>query len=1028
MSSPRPWQVLARLPAWQITEIPRSGETPVARDAGLAQRVQALASAYGSGAPLALAWMRDRPGGPVRVLTAGPAIPGGCDAGQVVLTLPAGARAVPLEAGAAAHTLDAVPCWTGVAAVTDVVLADDDGPAGPGELATAPSLEDALLSVWPGAFAWLLFAEPASRDTISDLAAEAAREQLAAQQYSTPRATLAARRAGSRFNGLRKAAATGLWRLHLLAGGATADDAVRVAQMLCASADVRGLPYSLSVVAGTGSLPDMLAAGTDPGERKKALVRERERAAALALERDRTWWNTPIGDSYPRPGNGAQSYRQDTVPAVQYPGDDQDEPVPESPFYAPARLVAALARGPAREVPGIRFTLRPQFDVTPETRPSGSGASGVLAGTILDSNRIPAGPLDVPLSSLNRHVFVTGATGAGKSQTVRNLLEQATHVGIPWLVVEPAKAEYRLMAARLPEAEVIRIRPGDLDLPAAGINPLEPALGPGETRFPLQTHADLLRSLFLAAFEADEPFPQVIAAALTRCYEAAGWDLVTGQPAMPGVQPAYPGLEDLQSAAMSVVDEIGYGREVADNVRGFVAVRIGSLRFGTAGRFLDGAHPLDFGKLLTSNAVLEIEDAGDDRDKAFLMGAVLIRLTEHLRLVQRHEDVPAAGLRHLTVFEEAHRLLRQAPPGAANGAAAHATEMFADLLAEIRAYGEGLVIAEQIPGKLIPDVIKNTAIKLVHRLPAADDRAVVGATMNLTDHQSQYLVTLPPGEAAAHCDGMDFPVLIRTSDGTSREAARPAVTVSPEPVIGRWSTTCGTDCMDRACTLAQVNNARRVTVIEPRLVMWAELAVVAHLTGWEMPRPRPSFSARLSSVEPRVLDCAISHAVHAAVAARVPVISSRISPGELAVHVAAMMRKTLTPEGVTCARREPDYLAPSFRWALVRADLKTATGGRHPDSDAWERSYGEPVPGQTAAQQYRVIHQRYLLDQADTRTAAKVIWGTRPHPAIEQAAGARASSDQWPARLHQILAAFATTQWPGKLLQRAPAYREEAVS
>ncbi len=258
------------------------------------------------------------------------------------------------------------------------------------------------------------------------------------------------------------------------------------------------------------------------------------------------------------------------------------------------------------------------------------------------------------------------------------------------------------------------------------------------------------------------------------------------------VQPAYPGLEDLQATAMAVVSEIGYGREVADNVRGFVTVRIGSLRTGTADRFLDGGHPLDFGALLDSNVVLEIEDAGDDRDKAFLMGAVLIRLTEHLRLRQRAEG-PAAGpgLRHLTVIEEAHRLLRQPPPGTGNGPGAQSVEMFADLLAEVRAYGEGLVIVEQIPAKLIPDAIKNTAVKIVHRLPAADDREAVGATMNLTSVQSQYLVTLPPGDAAVHADGMDYPLLTRMPDGGTREAAGPAATDSAGPVIGRRSPACG---------------------------------------------------------------------------------------------------------------------------------------------------------------------------------------------------------------------------------------------
>ena len=83
-------------------------------------------------------------------------------------------------------------------------------------------------------------------------------------------------------------------------------------------------------------------------------------------------------------------------------------------------------------------------------------------------------------------------------------------------------------------------------------------------------------------------------------------------------------------------------------------------------------------------------------------------------------------------------------------------ELFAGLLAEIRAYGEGLVIAEQIPARLVPDVIKNTAVKVTHRLPAADDREAVGATMNATPRQSRYLVTLPPGQAAVFSDGMDF--------------------------------------------------------------------------------------------------------------------------------------------------------------------------------------------------------------------------------------------------------------------------------
>ena len=343
----------------------------------------------------------------------------------------------------------------------------------------------------------------------------------------------------------------------------------------------------------------------------------------------------------------------------------------------------------------------------------------VRLGEVLDGNRIPCGDLALPQASLNRHVFVCGATGSGKSQTVRNLLEQATRAGIPWLVIEPAKAEYQLMAARLPGAPVIRIRPGDLHQPPAGINPLEPAEGPGGSRFPLQPHADLLRALFLAAFQADEPFPQVLSAALTRCYEQAGWDLVTGQPAIARRAARLPG----PGGPAGRRDDRGERdrlRPGGRRQRARVRHRADRVACGWAppGGSWTAATPSTSPACSTSNVVLEIEDAGDDRDKAFLMGAVLIRLTEHLRLRQRAEGPAAPRLRHLTVIEEAHRLLRQPPAGAGNGPAAQATEMFADLLAEVRAYGEGLVIAEQIPAKLIPDVIKNTAVKIVHRLPA----------------------------------------------------------------------------------------------------------------------------------------------------------------------------------------------------------------------------------------------------------------------------------------------------------------------
>ena len=616
---------------------------------------------------------------------------------------------------------------------------------------------------------------------------------------------------------------------------------------------------------------------------------------------------------------------------------------------------------------------------------------------------------------------------------MRALLEAAAGAGIPWLVVEPAKAEYRLMAARLAGAgplggTVVRIRPGESDAIAAGLNPLEPAPDAHGRRFPLQTHADLVKALFIASFRSEEPFPQVLSAALTRVYEEAGWDLALGETIAPDANPGYPNLTDLQRAAIRIVREVGYSQRITDDVLGFIKVRLSSLRLGTTGRFLEGGHQIDFGRLLRTNAVLEIEDVGDDSDKAFLMGTVLIRLAEHLRMASRATSGGQVTLRHLTVIEEAHRLLRRpeaAGGGSAGGATAHAVEMFAGLLAEIRAYGEGLVIAEQIPDRLVQDVIKNTAVKITHRLPAADDRDAVGATMNMTTAQNRFLVTLTPGEAAVFTDGMDYPVLARMPDGTSRETAGEAATATPAGVVRSRSITCGADCAGRPCTLRDVRVAQRALAQYPAVRLWTELSVLAHLTGWPMPVPRTPLVSLLQMMPSRPRDCAISHGVDAALAVRVPVIAGRVSPVGLAAHVSTAIRSRLSRGSWLCQREEPKWLAPAYQWTLVldalrSADRKNPGAGPHPRSAEWERTYGQVIAGDTCARQVGTVQRWYDGAQRDGWEVRAVAFGVDSPSSIERAAGACAEDDDFEERLTGYLDQFIDCRWPRLYLTADP--------
>ncbi|MDI5963952.1 ATP-binding protein [Streptantibioticus silvisoli] len=891
------------------------------------------------GRPLLMSWSRTRAGGPVTVLCATTPAARTC---PTTLTFPPGTRGRPLAPAEAAAGLAAHRWWSPLAGTVDALLPllNPDRTPSP----AAGLLEESLLGAWQGPFAWLLLAYPVPPDELEREAARlAAAERDARARGSSPDYTVRAERLARLHRETRAARSTGMWRTHLLAGGPDPGAAAGVAGLLIAGLDLTATPYALAPLPPVDGL-----------------------ATALDTKADNSW-----------------------------SGGDQ-----QSPFLSGSFLLSALAQVPGTEVPGVRMVERSTFDVTPEAQ---TVDEGVELGHVLDHDDAPTAPLPVALTTLNRHAFVCGATGAGKSQSVRTLLEALSrrNPSVPWLVIEPAKSEYARMAGRLRGHDtVLVIRPGDPDVIPACLNPLEPEPG-----FPLQTHIDLVRALFLAAFEAAEPFPQVLAHALTRCYREAGWDVTLSEPINPTIEPRYPTLGDLRRAALQVVEEIGYSREITDNVRGFIDVRIASLRLGTPGRFFEGGHPLDMEALLERNVVLELEDIGNDQDKAFFIGAVLLRITEHLR---HRATAGPVRLHHVTVIEEAHRLLRHAEPGSP---AAHAVELFAGLLAEIRAYGEGVVVAEQIPSKIIPDVIKNSAVKIVHRLPAEDDRDTVGATMNLTDEQSRHLVTLPSGRAAVFTDGMDRPLLTAMP---LREDTEDATHADHVPPVQPRSVACGPLCQARPCTLREITEAGRLAD-DARLTLWLELLTVAHLAGEPSPKPDPDWLAGLRErSRPRTLQCAVAHRVHTAVETRHAALALHYDPAGLAAHLVSVARGQLAGAQTACDGAETNWQAGPFRWVDICRALVTATTADrpHPDTAAWRRR-GLDLPGATTAQQFRAFECH-----PDNRKPASEVTAGHAVPAAVDVATALLDGDPDPAvRLKNTLSFLhLTSDWPNTRL------------
>jgi uncharacterized protein len=884
-------------PWYRIQAILAAAQLPSA-ESDFVTVLPAVLSAKQRGRPFMVGWLSRGAGAPLELITnAGPLTPADDD-GPEGLLFPSGARgaAVGDEWLEFAHKLVWAPCPGRLA--PPLVRSQT-----PGE--HRPTLfESTLVTLMGRPFGWLVIAEPTQQ---IDHEVDAVGDKLSALkrfEESYQFGTLDVERAERRMAELESFREAGLWNVRVLAGAETPEELGQIAPVLVGSVDLADHPYRLQ-----------------PGQQVLTL----DEAVTVVPP----------------------------VPENKIVGQE-----PAAPFAATAGALAALAGLPRREVPGLRVLDAGHFDVTSETDDQ-AAPSPIELGAILDGQDRKVGSFPVPLSTLNRHVFVTGSTGSGKSQTVRHLLEQLSRAGIPWLAIEPAKSEYAAMAGRVHELgqPVTVINPSDPDSVPLSVNPLAPEPG-----YPVQAHIDMVRALFQAAFDAEEPFPQIMAQALQQVYEDNRWDVALGG-GLPGspIEPAIPTLEQLQDTALRVIRDVGYGREIQANVEGFVDVRLRSLRIGSAGRFFEGGHPADIGQMLSGNVVLAIEDVANDEDKAFLMGTLIIRIVEHLRLRARSLTATGQrpqGLRHVFVIEEAHRLLRNRGD---DRAGAHAVELFAGLLAEIRAYGEGIVVAEQIPTKLVPDVIKNTALKVVHRLPAADDRHIVGAAMNLDEHQSRHVVSLEPGVAAVFADGMDRPVRVRVPLGEGRERVMPG----PTPAIrGRRSAACGSECRAvRACTLYELREADLLaTEAESApLRVWAEILVLAHVANRPMPAVPAELARRWADEPARRRECALATVLEESVERRAWALRTAYQPEELTAAVVDVARRLLDgAAGISGGAPGGTWVLPQIQW-LHEMDKLFPYGQGAPDKHALAPPLDYVLPGLKPAPGAKLGHRLYAL-------------------------------------------------------------------
>ncbi len=425
---------------------------------------------------------------------------------------------------------------------------------------------------------------------------------------------------------------------------------------------------------------------------------------------------------------------------------------------------ALLMAPPLSSVPGYDIRVKPALSLTDTTV-----RLGHPIGRVSEHGRIVEGSeFRISREDARKHIFVSGLTGSGKTTTVKHILDC---IDTPFLVIESAKKEYRrLLSEDKYRASLYVYTVGDSNVSPIRHNPF--MVLPGIS---IITHIDNLKSIFYASFSLYGPMPYILEKCIYNIYKERDWNLTTGKHHRVTIETfedcqnhrfIYPTIRDLIDEVNRYVQkDLEYKGELKDNIRSAIVARLESLAVGAKGFLFNTHDAIDIEGFLDRNVVLELESLSDDDDKAFFVGLMLSLVSEYRQSLTRQSTLDANdALQHVLVIEEAHRLLKNVQTERTSEMLGNpkgkAVESFCNLIAEMRSYGQGVIVAEQIPTKIAPDVIKNTNTKIIHRLVSLDDQIAVGTGLGLEEHECRYLNQLSAGTALAHKEGMSKPVEI----------------------------------------------------------------------------------------------------------------------------------------------------------------------------------------------------------------------------------------------------------------------------
>lgn len=409
-----------------------------------------------------------------------------------------------------------------------------------------------------------------------------------------------------------------------------------------------------------------------------------------------------------------------------------------------------LPLGRLSEIRGLQMQGAVSVPVTLPDEMLGNQGSSVFIGRQEQTGR----DVYLPIDDITRHGCIVGKPGSGKTTFALGFLYRMykRKQSIPFLVIEPAKKEYRTLMQCIPELQVFT--PGETTVSPMQMNMFLPP--PGVT---LEEYLPCVDQIFSMSFSMTSLLKDAYTKVIRRCYNRYGWmDDSTRDTA--GVE--YFGLHEFIQEFRTYTRETFYEAESRNNVENSGVVRLQKM-LETNPVMFDTIRTPDYGRLLSAPTVIELDAISDPEQKSLVMAILIVNL---MALIRKRTDY-TGKIRNIIMIDEAHVILdadeknrdiEASDPGRAG------LKLLQEMTLIFRAYGTALFFGDQSPAKLTREIFGNVNMKLMFRMDDPDDRRTLGQCALMDQAMLEHIVSLRVGEGYLGCNRTGKPVLLQTPD------------------------------------------------------------------------------------------------------------------------------------------------------------------------------------------------------------------------------------------------------------------------